>query len=122
MQRHALAWYQYMGAKELTDLPKLSRWALMDQVTRWQLVTSHAGVGKQGVIGGKEVFSTFSDGIVGSYSPSLPEVVLGLGGVALALAATFAGARVLRFMPVSLADEAVDPHYTAKEARQVISS
>ena len=65
---------------------------------------------------GKEVFSSFADGVVGSYTPSLPEVILGVGGVALALAATFVGVRVLRFMPVSLADEAVDPHYTAREA------
>jgi molybdopterin-containing oxidoreductase family membrane subunit len=65
---------------------------------------------------GKEVVSSFADGIVGSYTPSLPEVVLGVGGVALALAATFVGVRVLRFMPVSLADESVDPHYPPKEA------
>jgi Ni/Fe-hydrogenase subunit HybB-like protein len=62
---------------------------------------------------GKEVVSSFADGIVGSYTPSLPEVILGVGGVVLALAATFVGVRVLRFMPVSLADEAVDPHYPA---------
>jgi len=65
---------------------------------------------------GKEVVSSFADGIVGSYTPSLPEVVLGVGGVALALAATFVGVRVLRFMPASLADEDVDPHYSATEA------
>jgi molybdopterin-containing oxidoreductase family membrane subunit len=65
---------------------------------------------------GKEVVSSFADGIVGSYTPSLPEVVLGIGGVAMALAATFVGVRVLRFLPVSLADEAVDPHYAATEA------
>jgi len=65
---------------------------------------------------GKEVISSFADGIVGSYAPSLPEVILGIGGVALALAATFVGVRVLRFMPASLADEDVDPHYSATEA------
>ena len=63
---------------------------------------------------GKEVVSSFADGVVGSYTPSLPEVVLGIGGVALALAATFVGVRVLRFLPDSLSDEAVDPHYAAK--------
>ena len=63
---------------------------------------------------GKEVVSSFDDGVVGSYTPSLPEVVLGIGGVALALAATFVGVRVLRFLPDSLSDEAVDPHYAAK--------
>jgi molybdopterin-containing oxidoreductase family membrane subunit len=65
---------------------------------------------------GKEVISSFGDGVVGSYAPSLPEFVLGIGGVALALAATFVGVRVLRFLPASLSDEAVDPHYSAKEA------
>jgi molybdopterin-containing oxidoreductase family membrane subunit len=65
---------------------------------------------------GKEVISSFGDGIVGSYTPSLPEIVLGIGGVAIALAATFVGVRVLRFLPDSLSDEAVDPHYSVKEA------
>jgi Ni/Fe-hydrogenase subunit HybB-like protein len=65
---------------------------------------------------GKEVTSSFYDGVVASYTPSLPEAVLGIGGVALALAATFVGVRVLRFLPVSLADEDVDPHYSAREA------
>jgi molybdopterin-containing oxidoreductase family membrane subunit len=65
---------------------------------------------------GKEVSSPFFDGVVASYAPSLPEVVLGVGGVALALAATVVGARVLRFLPVSLADELVDPHHAGAEA------
>jgi Ni/Fe-hydrogenase subunit HybB-like protein len=65
---------------------------------------------------GKEVISSFADGVVGSYTPSLPEVILGIGGVALALAATFVGVRVLRFLPDSLSDEAVDPHYVANKA------
>ncbi|OGT90905.1 MAG: molybdopterin oxidoreductase [Gammaproteobacteria bacterium RIFOXYD12_FULL_61_37] len=49
-----------------------------------------------------------------SYAPSLPEVLLGLGGIAMAIAATLVGVRMLKFLPVSLADEAVDPHYSAK--------
>jgi len=65
---------------------------------------------------GKEVSSSFFDGVVASYTPSLPEVVLGIGGIALALAATIVGTRVLRFLPVSLADSEVDPHYKAGEA------
>jgi molybdopterin-containing oxidoreductase family membrane subunit len=60
---------------------------------------------------GKEVTSTFFDGVINTYAPSLPEIILGVGGVALALAATLVGIRVLRFLPVSLADEQVDPHY-----------
>jgi [DsrC]-trisulfide reductase subunit P len=65
---------------------------------------------------GKEVSSTFFDGVVASYTPSLPEFVLGIGGMALALAATVVGARVLRFLPVSLADDQVDPHHSATDA------
>jgi molybdopterin-containing oxidoreductase family membrane subunit len=65
---------------------------------------------------GKEVSSTFFDGVVASYSPSLPEVILGIGGIGLALAATVVGVRVLRFLPTSLADEVVDPHHSAEAA------
>ena len=65
---------------------------------------------------GKEVTSSFFDGGINSYTPSLPEVVLGIGGVAIALAAVFVGMRVLRFLPTSLADELVDPQYTTDKA------
>jgi Ni/Fe-hydrogenase subunit HybB-like protein len=61
---------------------------------------------------GKEVTSTFFDGVVASYSPSLPEVILGVGGIGVALAATVVGIRVLRFLPTSLADDMVDPHHS----------
>jgi Ni/Fe-hydrogenase subunit HybB-like protein len=61
---------------------------------------------------GKEVTSTFFDGVVASYSPSLPEVILGIGGIGVALAATVVGIRVLRFLPTSLADDMVDPHHS----------
>ena len=47
------------------------------------------------------------DGVKGGaayYSPSLPEVLLGLGGVAVALVITAVGVRVLQFLPESLAD------------------
>jgi len=52
----------------------------------------------------KEVASSFFDGVVASYAPSLPELALGVGGVALALALTVLGLRVLPFLPRSLAD------------------
>jgi Ni/Fe-hydrogenase subunit HybB-like protein len=65
---------------------------------------------------GKVVSSSFFDGIVNAYSPSFPEVVLGIGGVAIALAAVVVGIRVLRFLPASLADELVDPHYSTDKA------
>ncbi|HLE67072.1 MAG TPA: NrfD/PsrC family molybdoenzyme membrane anchor subunit, partial [Burkholderiales bacterium] len=52
----------------------------------------------------KEVASSFFDGVVASYAPSLPEVALGVGGVALALALTALALKVLPFLPKSLAD------------------
>jgi Ni/Fe-hydrogenase subunit HybB-like protein len=60
---------------------------------------------------GKEVSSSFSDGIVNSYAPSLPEMVLGLGGIAIALIIVALAVKVLGFLPNSLADEDVDPHH-----------
>ena len=56
----------------------------------------------------KEVSSSFFDGVVAAYAPSLPEVVLGAGGVALALALTALALKVLPFLPRSLADGDVD--------------
>jgi len=63
---------------------------------------------------GKTVIeSGFYDGVNGSaaaYAPSIPEFLLGLGGVAVALLLTVVGIRMLRFLPASLADEVADPH------------
>jgi len=53
---------------------------------------------------GREVRSSFFDGVVASYAPSLPEIALGVGGVALALALTAVALKVLPFLPRSLAD------------------
>jgi len=67
---------------------------------------------------GKTVLeSGFHDGVGGAialYSPSLPEVLLGLGGVAVALLIIAVVVRVLQFLPESLADPDVDPHAAAK--------
>jgi molybdopterin-containing oxidoreductase family membrane subunit len=56
----------------------------------------------------KEVASSFFDGVVAAYAPSLPEVALGVGGVALALALTAVALKVLPFLPKSLADGDVE--------------
>ena len=53
---------------------------------------------------GYEVTSGFGDGGVASYRPRLPELLLGLGGVAIALFATGFGAKILRILPTSLSD------------------
>ena len=56
----------------------------------------------------KEVTSSFFDGVVAAYAPSLPEVMLGVGGMALALALTAVAVKVLPFLPQSLADSDVN--------------
>ena len=48
---------------------------------------------------GMEVSSSFFDGKIDSYSPSLPEFLLGMGGIGIAFTATTIGVRVLKFMP-----------------------
>ncbi|MFC6686490.1 hypothetical protein [Jhaorihella thermophila] len=53
---------------------------------------------------GYEVSSSFSDGVVNAYAPRWPELLLGLGGVAIALFATGLGAKVLRILPTNLSD------------------
>lgn len=67
---------------------------------------------------GKEVSSSFFDGVVNHYAPSLPEIVLGIGGCALAIAMVIFAIKILRFVPLSLADEAIDPHYAAEQTKQ----
>ncbi len=63
--------------------------------------------------------SGFVDAVQGRplpYSPSMPELLLGLGGVAVALLITAVGVRVLQFLPESLADDVIDPHSKARPA------
>jgi molybdopterin-containing oxidoreductase family membrane subunit len=55
-------------------------------------------------------------GRVAPYSPSLPEFLLGIGGVGIALLITAVGVRVLQFLPESLADRDVDPHASVRPA------
>lgn len=58
---------------------------------------------------GKAVSSTFYDGVINTYTPSLPEILLGVGGVAFSLAATMVAIKFLPFLPVSLEDAVVEP-------------
>jgi Ni/Fe-hydrogenase subunit HybB-like protein len=60
---------------------------------------------------GYEVASSFHDGVINSYSPSLPELVLGFSGIGVAMAMMAVGMKVLRLAPASLADEVADPHH-----------
>lgn len=60
---------------------------------------------------GAEISSSFNDGVVSSYAPSIWEFLLGMGGVAVALLIITLAFRILPFMPTSLADNVVDPHH-----------
>lgn len=57
------------------------------------------------------VESAYFDGVVNAYTPSLAEIVLGIGGVGVALLVILLGVKVLRLLPESLADSVADPHY-----------
>jgi molybdopterin-containing oxidoreductase family membrane subunit len=48
---------------------------------------------------GYEVKSSFADGAIEHYRPSLPELLLGLGGIGAAFLLTTIGVRVLDFLP-----------------------
>ncbi len=52
--------------------------------------------------------STFGDGAVGEYVPSLPEWALGVGGVAVACLMTLVGVRVFNFLPRDVPEQAVE--------------
>jgi len=57
---------------------------------------------------GKTVSSSFFDGQIAWYAPSLPEFLLGLGGLGIALLITALAVKVLPFLPTSLADADVE--------------
>jgi Ni/Fe-hydrogenase subunit HybB-like protein len=65
---------------------------------------------------GMEVTSSFFDGVVADYAPSLPEILLGVGGVGLALAMVVVAVKVLAFLPESLDNSLVDPHFKPEVA------
>ena len=58
---------------------------------------------------GFEVSSSFSDGVVSEYVPTLLELALGLGGIALALMIAGLAMKFLRIVPENLSDDNVDP-------------
>ena len=53
---------------------------------------------------GYEVSSTFFDGVINDYTPSIYEIALGVGGVAVSLVIVAFVLKVLPFLPSSLAD------------------
>ncbi len=58
---------------------------------------------------GFEVKSSFGDGEIGIYHPSLPEFLLGLGGVGIAFLITAIGIRMLDFVPHEIPKKVVSP-------------
>ncbi|MGD8570336.1 MAG: hypothetical protein PVJ39_19770, partial [Gammaproteobacteria bacterium] len=50
-----------------------------------------------------------------SYSPSVYEIALGVGGFAFAIFIVMAAVKILKFLPLSLDNTLVDPHYRAEE-------
>ena len=54
---------------------------------------------------GFEVSSSFNDGVINSYTPTLLELALGFGGIALALLITGLGMKFLRIVPDNLTDD-----------------
>jgi molybdopterin-containing oxidoreductase family membrane subunit len=60
---------------------------------------------------GMESTSSFFDGAFSWYTPSLPELALGIGGIAIAGAIVTLAVKVLGFLPESVADADLDPHY-----------
>jgi len=63
---------------------------------------------------GYTVSSSFDDGIIADYAPSLPELILGIGGVAIGLMLVSISMAALRLLPESLSDEVMQP-LVAKE-------
>jgi molybdopterin-containing oxidoreductase family membrane subunit len=53
---------------------------------------------------GREVSSSFYDGVVHGYAPSAPEILLGVGGVAMAGLIVVLAVKLLRFVPERLDD------------------
>ena len=56
---------------------------------------------------GRQVSSSFYDGVVNNYSPSLPEWLLGFGGVAIAGVIVMLALKVMGFLPERLDDAAL---------------
>jgi len=62
---------------------------------------------------GKIVESSFFDGGIKSYIPSLPEFALAFGGFALSLIMVALAIKILRLLPESLSDAEIAPHHKA---------
>ena len=68
---------------------------------------------------GKLVSSSFADGVVNTYSPSLPEWMLGFGGVAVVGLIVMVALKVMGFLPERLDDEKIPKNAVAHSAMSV---
>ena len=66
---------------------------------------------------GYEVSSTFGDGAINAYSPSLPEILLGVSGISIAMLIAAAAFQLLPFLPHGVP---VDPHGVAIEPEEAV--
>jgi len=64
------------------------------------------------LVPGYEATSTFSDGVIAEYTPSIWELMLGLGGVGIALIIVALALKIFRLIPESLDDQFAKPHQT----------
>ncbi len=62
------------------------------------------------LVPGYEASSTFSDGVIASYTPSIWELMLGLGGVAISLVIVTMALKIFRLLPDTLSDKIANPH------------
>lgn len=62
------------------------------------------------LVPGYEASSSFFDGVIAEYSPSKWELMLGLGGVAVALVIVTMAMKIFRLLPENLSDAIADPH------------
>ena len=56
---------------------------------------------------GFDIRSSFYDGVINPYAPSLPEILLGVSGLAIAAWVTLIGIKFLRLVPESASEEAL---------------
>lgn len=71
---------------------------------------------------GRAVSSPFADGVVASYAPSLPEALLGMGGIAIALLATALIVRLFPILPTAFAAAEAPTEAEPTEADQPAES
>ena len=60
---------------------------------------------------GMEVSSSFQDGEIGHYVPSIYELALGMGGVGIAMLITVFAMMAFKLLPKDISDAALDPHH-----------